>query len=101
MAKLAINGGKYWSCLWDLDQEVCGMLKHNEPNKDQEAVLEFVGEAKPADKQEEGYRLQHEIRNARLRGYEGDMCSECGSFTMVRNGTCLKCDTCGATSGCS
>jgi len=66
-----------------------------------EAVLEFVGAAKPADKQEEGYRLQHEIRNAKLRGYEGDMCSECGSFTMVRNGTCLKCDTCGATSGCS
>ncbi len=42
-----------------------------------------------------------EIREARLKGYEGDMCAECGQFTMVRNGTCLKCDTCGATSGCS
>ncbi|MFQ5955400.1 MAG: vitamin B12-dependent ribonucleotide reductase, partial [Kiloniellales bacterium] len=41
------------------------------------------------------------IRVARLRGYEGDPCSECGNFTLVRNGTCLKCDTCGATSGCS
>jgi ribonucleoside-diphosphate reductase alpha chain len=41
------------------------------------------------------------IREARLRGYEGDACSECGNFTLVRNGTCLKCDTCGATSGCS
>ena len=38
---------------------------------------------------------------ARLRGYEGESCSECGNFTMVRNGTCLKCDTCGSTSGCS
>ncbi|WP_421724124.1 vitamin B12-dependent ribonucleotide reductase [Bauldia sp.] len=38
---------------------------------------------------------------ARLRGYEGDACSECGNFTLVRNGTCLKCDTCGATTGCS
>ena len=38
---------------------------------------------------------------ARMRGYEGDSCSECGNFTMVRNGTCLKCDTCGGTSGCS
>jgi ribonucleoside-diphosphate reductase alpha chain len=27
--------------------------------------------------------------------------SECQNFTMVRNGTCEKCDTCGATSGCS
>ncbi len=38
---------------------------------------------------------------ARMKGYEGENCSECGNFTMVRNGTCLKCDTCGSTSGCS
>jgi ribonucleoside-diphosphate reductase alpha chain len=42
-----------------------------------------------------------QIREARLKGYEGDACGECGNFTLVRNGTCLKCDTCGATSGCS
>jgi ribonucleoside-diphosphate reductase alpha chain len=41
------------------------------------------------------------VREARIRGYEGDSCSECGNFTLVRNGTCLKCDTCGSTSGCS
>jgi ribonucleoside-diphosphate reductase alpha chain len=41
------------------------------------------------------------IRAARIRGYEGDSCAECGNFTLIRNGTCLKCDTCGATSGCS
>ena len=35
------------------------------------------------------------------QGYTGNSCSECGNFTMVRNGTCEKCDTCGATSGCS
>jgi ribonucleoside-diphosphate reductase alpha chain len=38
---------------------------------------------------------------AKLKGYEGDACQECGSLTLVRNGTCLKCVTCGATSGCS
>jgi len=38
---------------------------------------------------------------ARMKGYEGENCGECGNFTMVRNGTCLKCDTCGSTSGCS
>jgi ribonucleoside-diphosphate reductase alpha chain len=42
-----------------------------------------------------------QIRTARLKGYEGDSCTECGNFTLVRNGTCLKCDTCGQTSGCS
>jgi ribonucleoside-diphosphate reductase alpha chain len=41
------------------------------------------------------------IREARLKGYEGDACGECGNFTLVRNGTCLKCTTCGSTSGCS
>jgi ribonucleoside-diphosphate reductase alpha chain len=40
-------------------------------------------------------------REARMKGYEGDACGECGNFTLVRNGTCLKCNTCGATSGCS
>lgn len=38
---------------------------------------------------------------AKMKGYEGDPCSECGQLTLVRNGTCLKCQTCGATSGCS
>ncbi len=38
---------------------------------------------------------------AKAKGYEGEMCGECGNFTLVRNGTCLKCDTCGGTTGCS
>ena len=42
-----------------------------------------------------------QIMEAKMKGYEGDGCSECGNFTMVRNGTCLKCDTCGSTNGCS
>ncbi|WP_269581711.1 vitamin B12-dependent ribonucleotide reductase [Roseibium sp. Sym1] len=42
-----------------------------------------------------------QIAQARMKGYEGESCGECGNFTMVRNGTCLKCDTCGSTSGCS
>jgi len=38
---------------------------------------------------------------ARMKGYEGDACGSCGNFTLVRNGTCMKCNTCGSTSGCS
>ncbi len=45
--------------------------------------------------------LGEQVRVARMQGYEGDACSSCGSFTMVRNGSCLKCVSCGATSGCS
>jgi ribonucleoside-diphosphate reductase alpha chain len=40
-------------------------------------------------------------REARLKGYTGDACPECQQFTLVRNGTCLKCETCGSTTGCS
>ncbi|WP_322865740.1 vitamin B12-dependent ribonucleotide reductase [Aquicoccus sp. G2-2] len=38
---------------------------------------------------------------AKMQGYEGEACNECGNYTLVRNGTCMKCNTCGATSGCS
>ena len=53
---------------------------------------------------EESYPEESEvikIVQARIKGYEGDPCSSCGSFTLVRNGTCMKCDTCGGTTGCS
>jgi len=45
--------------------------------------------------------VMDERTKARMQGYEGDSCGECGNFTLVRNGTCMKCNTCGATSGCS
>jgi ribonucleoside-diphosphate reductase alpha chain len=45
--------------------------------------------------------VQDKVRVARLKGYEGDPCPECGQLTLVRSGACMKCDTCGATSGCS
>lgn len=41
------------------------------------------------------------VAEARMKGYEGDACGECGNWTLVRNGTCLKCETCGSTNGCS
>ena len=41
------------------------------------------------------------IRAAQAQGYTGDPCPTCQSLTMVRNGSCLKCMTCGGTTGCS
>jgi ribonucleoside-diphosphate reductase alpha chain len=54
--------------------------------------------AQPMSKSE---LFKQRATEAKLRGYEGVACTECYNFTMVRNGTCLKCDTCGSTSGCS
>ncbi len=55
--------------------------------------------AEPAAMANRQTRLK--IAEARLKGYEGDPCGGCGAFTLVRNGTCLKCVSCGGTSGCS
>jgi ribonucleoside-diphosphate reductase alpha chain len=41
------------------------------------------------------------VKQARMQGYEGEACPDCQNFTLVRNGTCLKCNTCGGTTGCS
>ena len=45
--------------------------------------------------------VQDKRAEARMKGYVGESCPECANFTLVRNGTCLKCDTCGSTTGCS
>lgn len=43
--------------------------------------------------------MAHKV--AKASGYEGNACPDCGHFTMVRSGTCLRCLSCGNTSGCS
>jgi ribonucleoside-diphosphate reductase alpha chain len=60
----------------------------------------FTDETAEADA--EAKKLASQRRQQSLmQGYTGNECSECHNFTMVRNGTCEKCDTCGSTSGCS
>ncbi|MCH7879865.1 MAG: vitamin B12-dependent ribonucleotide reductase, partial [candidate division Zixibacteria bacterium] len=66
--------------------------------QEQLSVGDITGAASITDNQA---RMAVEARIARLKGYEGDVCGECGSFTLVRNGACLKCMSCGASSGCS
>ena len=56
-----------------------------------EKVLDIPKEQTTTSKAEE----------ARIKGYEGESCTNCNQFTLVRNGSCLKCITCGETSGCS
>jgi ribonucleoside-diphosphate reductase alpha chain len=65
---------------------------HANGNRPQEA------EAGPPDAGEEAAQT---ARLARLQGFEGDPCPLCGHLTLVRNGTCLKCATCGTSTGCS
>jgi len=55
----------------------------------------------PESREAHAASVSEQVRVARMQGYEGDACTGCGSFTMVRNGSCLKCVSCGTTSGCS
>jgi ribonucleoside-diphosphate reductase alpha chain len=68
-------------------------LPWTEPQQEVEPQVESRAEAKA--------HAAERRAEAKARGYEGEMCGECGNFTLVRNGTCLKCDTCGGTTGCS
>ncbi|HOX91976.1 MAG TPA: hypothetical protein PLC54_03575, partial [Spirochaetales bacterium] len=44
----------------------------------------------------EAFKPKEDAKKARMKGYEGDPCPVCGNLTLVRNGTCLKCETWGA-----
>ncbi len=82
-AATALKPGTEEFALDDLAQALHAELDHTEPAA---APLSSAAEKRTL---------------ARMKGYTGEACTECGNFTQVRNGTCLKCDTCGATSGCS
>ncbi|WP_404403780.1 vitamin B12-dependent ribonucleotide reductase [Pelagibacterium halotolerans] len=65
---------------------------------DPQVAPEAEAEAAPMPKAKDTNALRAE---AQMKGYVGEACPECQNFTLVRNGTCLKCDTCGSTTGCS
>lgn len=68
-----------------------------EPEAYGEEQMSKLGFAAPAAQPSASERRAEAI----MKGYVGDSCGECGNFTLVRNGTCLKCNTCGSTTGCS
>jgi ribonucleoside-diphosphate reductase alpha chain len=77
-----------------------------EPEADPSGQLGFLApaveaDAAPTPKAVAAASVAERRSEARMKGYEGESCPECANFTLVRNGTCLKCDTCGSTTGCS
>jgi len=78
-----------------LQQDIATAL-HDTPSRGTEETLALHGNVET-----EVVATARLSTEARLKGYEGEACGDCGNFTLVRNGTCLKCDTCGTTSGCS
>jgi len=84
------------------DVEGATALKHEEQQKLSPAqALEALPWQKPDAKNDAKALAAERRAEAKARGYEGEACPECFNFTLVRNGTCMKCDTCGSTTGCS
>ncbi|MBN1929283.1 MAG: vitamin B12-dependent ribonucleotide reductase [Chlorobiaceae bacterium] len=45
--------------------------------------------------------LKSQAAQARVQGYTGEQCENCGSVRVKQNGTCKVCEDCGMTTGCS
>lgn len=100
---LAIQGGAANDAVARSTGHVTGLATagatalKEEPEAYGEEQMSKLGFAAPAAQPTQSERRAEAI----MKGYVGDSCGECGNFTLVRNGTCLKCNTCGATTGCS
>ena len=86
----------------ELAEEIADEVVADESQQAATALFSDKAAADAATAKSEAKKVEAERRMRSIaQGYTGNMCSECQNFTMVRNGTCEKCDTCGATSGCS
>jgi ribonucleoside-diphosphate reductase alpha chain len=72
-----------------------------EPEAKLSPAEKLEARTQPSPQQSPKQAASEKRAEAKAKGYEGDACGECGNWTLVRNGTCLKCDTCGGTTGCS
>ncbi len=82
------------------------LLKNSEPESvqvhaDSSANSNFAAKTSSESWEAQVRSTSSLVQEARMKGYEGEACHTCQQFTMVRNGSCLKCASCGATSGCS
>tara|TARA_B100001559_G_scaffold159096_1_gene133440 strand:+ start:1990 stop:5622 length:3633 start_codon:yes stop_codon:yes gene_type:complete len=84
-----------------LPQELMQQQEKSSKLTDPGAELATMVAAKSISPAVESDPIMDPRAKAKLQGYEGDPCSDCGNYTLVRNGTCMKCNTCGGTSGCS
>jgi len=90
-------------------QAATALREEAQPKRSPTERLEHLAWSEPRARTEPRTAAQADARalaaekraEAKAKGYEGEACGECGNFTLVRNGTCLKCDTCGSTTGCS
>lgn len=87
----------------DLDEPLLDIIEGTEKVVHADGSVSQQNTQKVFSKQADAtmFSQAKKMSEAKMKGYEGESCPECQSFTMLRNGSCMKCDTCGATTGCS
>ncbi|MBK7106101.1 MAG: vitamin B12-dependent ribonucleotide reductase [Ignavibacteriae bacterium] len=102
-----LNRGKTYGSLvepeYESEEVISERMIHLDNTNDRSTTLSATsssGNGNGVHKQQVAH-ITKKVQEARILGYTGDICPECQSMTMVRNGTCLKCETCGSTTGCS
>ncbi len=93
--------------LWDETDELArqaqlGELAALKPLRGNMAELRWLqGEAAVLEQPAQASIEQSPLEAVRQMGFTGDMCDVCGSMQMIRDGTCLRCQNCGTTTGCN
>ena len=87
--------------VWKVDAQGTVQWERTYGGSDADKAMAVVGSAAGGYRVATGSGSESASSISKSLGFVGDSCADCGNFTMVRNGTCLKCNTCGATSGCS
>jgi ribonucleoside-diphosphate reductase alpha chain len=88
------------------EQEMVGIIRREEPAKQEPEASTPSAEIEPKDEPKEELKVVAK-RNGNgaqkltfVVNADAPACAECGSIT-VRSGACYKCMNCGATTGCS
>jgi len=77
---------------------------HASSGKDEDMQAKLVGDGDAAGAKAPSAPKAYssdKVSKARSMGYTGDPCPGCGSIKMKRNGSCMVCEDCGETTGCS
>ncbi|MCS6961160.1 MAG: adenosylcobalamin-dependent ribonucleoside-diphosphate reductase [Deltaproteobacteria bacterium] len=59
---------------------------------------DLIQSSSPTENRQKKTEIKHSSLNL---GFEGEPCPKCGNFTLIRSGLCVRCVTCGYSTGCS
>ena len=78
-------------------EETEAVAQNQQSDPEGEAEYELL-HSEVVSREREQFREYHVVRS---QGYTGEQCPNCGSMRVRHNGSCMVCEDCGSTTGCS